>query len=170
MLVVIDYVEGVGFILRLRVNGPHRSAVARSLGCSWDRRNRCWVLPKHFDFSSCAIPLTEAAKKKADEHQSFMAEVKWLRSAADAEVAEGDGLDGYQKVGVKFLTTAKKAILCDFAGAGKTAQAVRAAMEVGAKRVLVITRKSLIHNWLKEVEKWGYGAGEAAQHSGSDAD
>lgn len=81
-------------------------------------------------------------------------ELVHLQSAKDADVVFGEGLDTYQRVGVKFLATAKRAVLADPVGLGKSAQAIRAAQEVGAKKVLVVTKKSLIYNWSHQLGLW----------------
>lgn len=70
------------------------------------------------------------------------------------EVKFGHGLDKYQQEGIGFLAGAKRAILADFPGAGKSAQATRAVSEVSAKKPLVITKKSLVHNWHHQIKLW----------------
>ncbi|MGQ9699379.1 MAG: DEAD/DEAH box helicase, partial [Armatimonadota bacterium] len=77
-----------------------------------------------------------------------------IARASDWPIQHGDGLEPYQRVGVAFLASARRAILADDVGLGKTAQALRAVMEVGAERVLVVTKKSLIEQWTREIERW----------------
>jgi superfamily II DNA or RNA helicase len=77
-----------------------------------------------------------------------------LHLAEDATVGYGNGLDPYQRVGVKFLVAAERALLAYDLGMGKTVIAIRAAIEAGAKRILVVTKKSLVYQWLREIEKW----------------
>ncbi len=61
--------------------------------------------------------------------------------------------DSYQVEGAEFLVNAKRAILADDVGLGKTLQAILACRRCGG-RVLVITKKSpLIHNWLNEISE-----------------
>jgi SNF2 family DNA or RNA helicase len=66
-------------------------------------------------------------------------------------------LADYQEQAVGFMLQHKKVILGDIMGAGKTATAVSAAVQAGAGKVLVITRKSLTHQWLREISLWGKG-------------
>lgn len=87
-----------------------------------------------------------------------------LHAANDAEIEHGASLDPWQRVGVKFLVNAGRAILALDIGLGKTATAIRAADEVGAKRVLVVTKKSLIYQWQREIERWSTTS-EAEQYS-----
>ena len=76
------------------------------------------------------------------------------------EVNEGDpDLFPHQRAGVQFLATARRALLADEPGLGKTAQAIRALAEL-VKRgenpfpALVVAPSSLKINWEKEFEKW----------------
>lgn len=66
------------------------------------------------------------------------------------------GLSQYQVEGVEFLLRARRAILADHLGLGKSAQAISAACMAVAGEVLVVTKKSLITNWLTEIEKWSF--------------
>lgn len=70
----------------------------------------------------------------------------------------GNELDVYQREGVEFLVSAQRALLADSVGFGKTAQVIRAAYASGAKKVLVVTKKSLIYDFKKQLEMWGLDA------------
>ena len=56
-----------------------------------------------------------------------------------------------QKDGIEFLLKNKKCILADGMGMGKTRQAVSAAMETGAKKILIICPASLKSTWKREI-------------------
>lgn len=58
----------------------------------------------------------------------------------------------HQKEGVKFLLDRKKCILALDMGLAKTATSVMAALETGAKRILVVCPSSLKINWQREIE------------------
>ena len=62
----------------------------------------------------------------------------------------------FQVTGVDFLSNARSALLADDVGTGKTAQAIHACQQVGARSVLVICSASIKYNWKKEAVKWGY--------------
>lgn len=60
----------------------------------------------------------------------------------------------YQKHGAAHLVNRGRALLADDPGLGKSAQAIAACDELGAKRVLVICPASLRENWRREFRLW----------------
>jgi SNF2 family DNA or RNA helicase len=61
----------------------------------------------------------------------------------------------YQNAGIRFLRNQRRVLLCDEMGLGKTGMALRAAAPfIKTGRVLVITRKYLIPQWIGEVGEW----------------
>lgn len=56
-----------------------------------------------------------------------------------------------QKEGIKFLLTRKGAILADQMGSGKTMQSTIAAIESGAKKILIVCPTSAKINWQREL-------------------
>jgi len=84
----------------------------------------------------------------------------------DLEVLpEGEGdqdLFPHQRAGVKFLATARRALLADEPGLGKTAQAIRAIKELQDRGeqvfpALVVCPNTLKKNWKREFERWWPG-------------
>jgi SNF2 family DNA or RNA helicase len=81
------------------------------------------------------------------------------------ELPEGEGdedLFPHQRAGVKFLSTAKRALLADEPGLGKTAQAIRALKKIqddGGEPfpALIICPNTLKKNWKREFGKWWPG-------------
>ena len=65
--------------------------------------------------------------------------------------ASGITLKKTQKEGIEFLLKNKKCILADGMGMGKSRQAVIAAMESGAKKILIICPASLKSTWKREI-------------------
>lgn len=61
----------------------------------------------------------------------------------------------YQKEGVAFLTSRRRAGLFDDIGLGKSAQAAAACKVLKLRRVLIVCPASLILNWKKEWKKFG---------------
>ena len=64
----------------------------------------------------------------------------------------------HQRAGVKFLSTAKRALLADEPGLGKTAQAIRALKELSKTQdvfpALIVCPNTLKKNWAREFSKW----------------
>lgn len=59
-----------------------------------------------------------------------------------------------QVQGVDFLSTLRNAILADDTGLGKSAQSIRAADQIGARRVLILCQPIGRVSWAKEVPLW----------------
>ena len=156
----------------LKTEDPTEVVEAHSLGAVYDPSARGWVLPPDFDLDrlpegveiDAEVRAEWEAWKRRNEH------LEHIRVQADM-LTPGVSplLDGYQRVGVRFLTTAKRAILADAMGLGKTAQAIASADFVKAERILVVTKKSLITNWLHEIGRFA-GWGEAARLAARDTD
>lgn len=60
----------------------------------------------------------------------------------------------YQEVGVRFLADRPRAYLADKMGMGKSAQAIRGAVEVGVRKPVVVCPAIAVPNWRREWEKW----------------
>ncbi len=81
-------------------------------------------------------------------------------SLRELETYEGDEiLFPHQRAGVKFLATAKRALLADEPGLGKTAQAIRALKELQDRGedvfpALIVCPNTLKKNWAREFKKW----------------
>ena len=78
----------------------------------------------------------------------------------ELESYEGDEvLFPHQRAGVEFLATAKRALLADEPGLGKTAQAIRALKLLHDKGedvfpILIVCPNTLKKNWAREFNKW----------------
>lgn len=83
-----------------------------------------------------------------------------LRQLVEYHDGPNQDLYPFQRAGVKFLTTAKKALLSDPPGCGKTVQAIRALRELSEELnqdifpVLIVCPNSVKHVWLDEFKKW----------------
>ena len=78
----------------------------------------------------------------------------------ELETYEGDEiLFPHQRAGVEFLATAKRALLADEPGLGKTAQAIRALKKLhddgeDVFPILIVCPNTLKKNWAREFTKW----------------
>jgi SNF2 family DNA or RNA helicase len=81
----------------------------------------------------------------------------------ELETADGDeDLFPHQRAGVQFLKTARRALLADEPGLGKTAQAIRAlkAIQDSGEEVfpiLIVCPNTLKKNWAREFARWWPG-------------
>lgn len=156
--VLLD-MRGNNYVLHV---GYHARDVLQPLGARWDVKQGGWLLPDGFSAQDLTrlktvmptIHVSALIEQQLQQKASKISVLSALQSAQDSTILCGGGLDPYQRVGIKFLVTAKKAILADPVGLGKSAQAIRAAQEAGAQRVLIVTKKSLIYNWLEQIGLW----------------
>jgi SNF2 family DNA or RNA helicase len=78
----------------------------------------------------------------------------------ELETFDGDEiLFPHQRAGVEFLATAKRALLADEPGLGKTAQAIRALKKLHEEGedvfpILIVCPNTLKKNWAREFTKW----------------
>ena len=140
-------------------------------GASYDAKTQQWRLPT--SWTACLAlrstfrdelvlgeNLTEWAK---NERTSRVDPANILRDMELLPDGEGDeDLFPHQRAGVKFLATARRALLADEPGLGKTAQAIRglkAIQDSGETPfpALVVCPNTLKKNWKREFEKWWPG-------------
>jgi SNF2 family DNA or RNA helicase len=134
-------------------------------GSSWNQTEQVWRVP--LSWSSCLAlrstfrddliigpDLTEWA---ANEVNTRISPTMALR---ELETADGDeDLFPHQRAGVAFLATAKRALLADEPGLGKTAQAIRALkkLQENGEEVfpaLIVCPNTLKKNWAREFKTW----------------
>jgi len=144
--------------------------VCRSLpGSRWDDKQNVWRIP--VSWTGCLSlrstfgqqleigpKLTEWAKT---EKSSRIDPCNFLREIEVSEEGDED-LFPHQRAGVKFLATAKKALLADEPGLGKTAQAIRALKELQNRGeevfpALIVCPNTLKTNWEREFDRWWPG-------------
>ena len=140
-------------------------------GASYDSKSQQWRVPT--SWSAClalrstfknelvlGVGLTEWA---AFERSSRVDPSNALRDVEVLPDGEGDeDLFPHQRAGVEFLATAKRALLADEPGLGKTAQAIRALKRLQEKEepvfpALVVCPNTLKKNWQREFGRWWPG-------------
>lgn len=137
-------------------------------GSSYDSTKQAWKVPA--SWSSCLalrstfkndLELGDALKQWASDVKfNFVEPAMALRNLEVLPDGEGDeDLFPHQRAGVKFLATAKRALLADEPGLGKTAQAIRgikAIKEAGEDvfPALIVCPNTLKKNWEREFKKW----------------
>ena len=137
-------------------------------GAKW--KDEVWRVP--LSWSSClALRSTfrtdleigpGLAKWAGDERVSRIDPSMSLRDIESLDDADNEDLFPHQRAGVAFLSMARRALLADEPGVGKTAQAIR-----GLKKLhdngedvfpaLIVCPNTLKKNWAREFEKWWPG-------------
>lgn len=140
-------------------------------GSNWDARKMQWRMP--LSWASCVQiknslgadlqPSEELTEWLRNEYNNRIVPAMMLRDATELPEGEGDpDLFPHQRAGVKFLATAKRALLADEPGLGKSAQAIRALTELTRQGevtfpALVVCPSTLKENWKREIEMWWPG-------------
>ena len=136
-------------------------------GSSYDATTQMWKVP--VSWSACLalrstfkddLVLGDSLKNWASNERAVRIDpANALRDVEELPEGEGDSdLFPHQRAGVKFLTTAKQALLADEPGLGKTAQAIRALKKLNeteeAFPALIVCPNTLKKNWKREFAKW----------------
>lgn len=138
-------------------------------GATWSAKESFWRMP--VSWAGC-LSLRSTFKGDleigpklgawaADERTSRIDPSNALRELTTIEGGYAD-LFPHQRAGVEFLATAKRALLADEPGLGKTAQAIRALSRLHEKGeevfpALVVCPNTLKKNWAREFEQWWPG-------------
>jgi SWI/SNF-related matrix-associated actin-dependent regulator 1 of chromatin subfamily A len=138
-------------------------------GASWDTKASVWRIPLSWagclalrsTFRDSLVIGEGLAAWAANEKLTRIDPSNALRDVDISEVGDQD-LFPHQRAGVEFLATAKRALLADEPGLGKTAQAIRALkkMHDNGEQVfpaLVICPNTLKKNWEREFDRWWPG-------------
>lgn len=139
-------------------------------GAKWDASSQVWSVPK--SWASCLAlrstfrsdliigpRLTDWATQELTHRITPANNLRDLETLEDPSNAD---LFPHQRAGVKFLAVARRALLADEPGLGKTAQAIRALKSLSDSGetifpVLVVCPNTLKKNWKREFDKWWPG-------------
>ena len=156
-MILIDY-KAPFFILDFPYNKGDLKLVQNLPVREWNKSAKEWRVPRLASKSleqlgpPRTVPATwtdaaQTAKRKVEDTILKLVDLKF-------QEGESDGLlRPYQTVGVEFLTFAKKGLLADDMGLGKSIQAIKAALDVSANKVLVLCPASLKWKWADEFKK-----------------
>jgi len=137
-------------------------------GASWSPKEQVWRAPLSWttclalrstfrDGLTVGPNLTEWATNELNTR------INPSNAFRELETADGDeDLFPHQRAGVQFLKTARRALLADEPGLGKTAQAIRAlkAIQDSGEEVfpaLIVCPNTLKKNWAREFSRWWPG-------------
>ena len=149
-------------------------------GASWSPKDQVWRAPLSWttclalrstfrDGLTIGPNLTEWATNELNTR------ITPSNALRELESAEGDeDLFPHQRAGVQFLKTARRALLADEPGLGKTAQAIRAlkALQESGEDVfpaLIVCPNTLKKNWAREFARWWPGGVKTQVIKGSSA-
>lgn len=153
--------------IRLEVEWRYKELCKSIPGSSWSAKDQTWRVP--LSWSTClALRSTFRDDLIIEEDLSGWAMGQLtdriqpaleLRELEDFAGEGNEDLFPHQKAGVKFLATAKRALLADEPGLGKTAQAIRAFKELkdNGEEVfpaLIVCPNTLKSNWAREFKRW----------------
>ena len=105
-----------------------------------------WVDPE-------ALEVLQEVREQHARAQGLVA----LSAATDAELdvpGLGGELKPFQRAGVSYLLSQRRAFLADEQGLGKTIEALATLQADGAFPAVVVCPASLKLNWLREIERW----------------
>ena len=153
--------------IRLDVEWRYKELCKSIPGSSWSTSDQVWRIP--LSWSSCLAlrstfrddliineDLTGWANTQLTSRIAPANELRDLEEFADPK---NEDLFPHQRAGVKFLATAKRALLADEPGLGKTAQAIRALKELKEQGedsfpALIVCPNTLKKNWAREFARW----------------
>ena len=153
-------------------------------GASWDSKTSVWRIPLSWGgclalrstFKDDLIIGPNLGAWAANEKITRIDPSNALRDVDISDEGDQD-LFPHQRAGVEFLATARRALLADEPGLGKTAQAIRSLKKLHDRGeavfpALVVCPNTLKKNWEREFDKWWPGVnvtvinGSAAQRRG----
>lgn len=150
--------------IRIHTEWRYKELCKSIPGATWNAGDQAWRLP--LSWASC-LALRSVFKTDleigprltawaANERATRVDPANALR---DLEEYEGDtDLFPHQRAGVAFLSTARRALLADEPGLGKTAQSIRALKKLSENEpvfpALVACPNTLKKNWKREFGKW----------------
>jgi len=138
-------------------------------GAGYNVKDRLWRLP--VSYTAC-LSLRSTFREQLeigpglwawaqDEKNQRIDPSNLIREALDFPGGDED-LFPHQRAGVEFLTTARRALLADEPGLGKTAQAIRSLRKLhndgeNVFPILIVCPNTLKSNWQREFDQWWPG-------------
>lgn len=164
MTVLVD-IDKDGKHIRIDADWRYKELCKSIPGAKWSTTDKVWSVP--LSWSTC-LALRSTFKTELVIGQSLTAwatseltsRVEPANKLRELEEADGDeDLFPHQRAGVQFLKVARRALLADEPGLGKTAQAIRAlkALQDAGEQVfpaLVVCPNTVKKNWKREFARW----------------
>jgi SWI/SNF-related matrix-associated actin-dependent regulator 1 of chromatin subfamily A len=164
MPVLVD-VDPSGKHIKIEAEWRYKELCKSLPGSAWNAKDNVWRVP--LSWSSCLAlrstfrdDLVIESELEGWAFKHLNTRVQPALDLRDLETYDGDeDLFPHQRAGVAFLATARRALLADEPGLGKTAQAIRAlkAMQDAGEQVfpaLIVCPNTLKKNWAREFKQW----------------
>ena len=138
-------------------------------GAKWDARTQVWNVPTSWATclalrSTFKTDLQIGPRLTAWASNEVTTRITPANTLRDLETLEegNEDLFPHQRAGVKFLSVARRALLADEPGLGKTAQAIRALKQLQDNGedvfpALIVCPNTLKKNWKREFDMWWPG-------------
>lgn len=139
-------------------------------GAKWDTSAMVWSVPASWatclalrsTFKNDLVIGPRLTEWAGNELANRITPANELRDLETLEDPLNEDLFPHQRAGVKFLATAKRALLADEPGLGKTAQAIRALKQLQDSGTpvfpaLIVCPNTLKKNWKREFDRWWPG-------------
>lgn len=152
--------NGSRFLLRAPFDESLRQELKGIPGAIWHPDLKVWSAPTTAakEVSDVCVDwgftLTDAASDVMSGVERMLIKSSATASALDIPLPAGEFLYPYQKVGIEYLMDARRAILGDEPGLGKTAQALLTLETLNAYPAAIVVPATLKLNWEREIEKW----------------
>lgn len=150
--------------IRIETEWRYKELCKSIPGASWNAKDQVWRLP--VSWASC-LALRSVFKDEliiGDRLSAWAATERANRidpanALRDLDTYEGDeDLFPHQRAGVAFLSTARRALLADEPGLGKTAQTIRTLKKMSETEpvfpALIVCPNTLKKNWEREFKMW----------------
>lgn len=168
MTVSVDVDTSTGKHIKINAEWRFKELCKSLPGSAWNGEEGVWRVP--LSWSSCLAlrstfqdQLVIEPGLEAWAYDKLNSRISPALALRDLEEYDGDDdLFPHQRAGVAFLSTAKRALLADEPGLGKTAQAIRAlkALQDQGEEVfpaLIVCPNTLKKNWEREFKIWWPG-------------
>lgn len=136
-------------------------------GSRWSQEDSVWRVPLSWSsclalrstFRSDLVVSSDLTEWAAQQRKNRIDPSLHLRELEDFEDEDNSDLFPYQQAGVAYLSTARRALLADEPGLGKTVQTIRSLKKLhdAGEEVfpaLIVCPNTLKKNWMREFAKW----------------
>ena len=166
-MAVIAKLDPDGKHIRLDVEYRYKELCKSIPGSSWSASDQIWRVPLSWSaclalrstFRNDLVIAEDLGDWATNLLNTRISPANSLRELEEFESTTNLDLFPHQQAGVEFLKTARRALLADEPGLGKTAQAIRAIKELKDSGedvfpALIVCPNTLKKNWEREFTRW----------------